>query len=365
MSCQLVNNTPFRAHAVPHAGAAGRGVLLIVKGSWQLSGLAQAAPRLEPAERQLPIYPTGLRQTLGSLDLDETQRRVIAPRLAEIWERFETDNVPPKPCFDVIVNAWAVSPDGRPRPRIDAAVDYTQGKQQRRLLALHAHAPRIWQAELGAFGRLVPTLLAPAWRVPLLRPFAYGGVAQQDDGSTIAFEPNPEGMGFYGSRQCANGAVLPWVESTDAALQHWDDGAQPVALGHLPPHHLPRRDLQGSFGPHWQRTRAPHLPLDFDPRHHNAAPQALQLAQGPRAGDRLTLHHMADQSQLHFCWPSLRLSAQPETRGGTRLAPQPLQWDTLIVETDEARATLVWRAVLLAPALEQIGLVTLWAASAT
>lgn len=365
MTCQVVNNTPFRAQAFAHSDLEGRpGVLLLVKGSWLLSSVPHAAPRMAPAERQLPIYRTGLRQTLGSLALDDAQAGVVESRRHAIWERFETDHVPPKPRFDVLINAWAVSPDGQRRPSIDAAVDYTSGGQRRCLLALRAHGPRVWRAGASSLGRLVPTLLAPARRVPLLRPFAFGGQALQDDGHSVSYEANPEGQGFHRSRQTAKDAALPWVESTQAALHHWDDVATPVALGHVPPHHVPRRDLQGTMDQHWQRSRAPHRPLDFDPRHHNAAPDALQLADAPQPGDMLTLQHMAEQPQLHFSWPALRLAAQAETRGGTRLALQHARCDTVLIEPDEQLATLVWRAQLHAPALQDIALVTLWAFAA-
>ncbi|WP_326542163.1 DUF2169 family type VI secretion system accessory protein [Pseudorhodoferax sp.] len=362
MTCHVINNTPFRAQALPHVDPAGRSnMLLLVKGSWLLSSMPHVAAQLAPAERQLPIYRTGLRQTLGSLALDEAQAGIVAPRRDAVWERFETDLVSPKPRFDVLVNAWAVSPDGQPRPSIDAAVDYTRAGQRHCLLALRAHAPRVWRAGAGSLGRLVPTLLAPARQVPLLRPFAFGGQALQDDGHSVSYEANPDGLGFHRSRRTAKDAALPWVGSVQTALRYWDDVAAPAALGHVPPHHLPRRGLQGTLDEQWQRQRAPHRPLDFDPRHHNAAPDALQLTETPQPGDMLTLQHMAEQPQLHFCWPGLRLAAHAETRGGTRLPLQHAQWDTVLIEPAEGLATLVWRAQFSPPPLQDIALVTLWA----
>ncbi|WP_284407858.1 DUF2169 domain-containing protein, partial [Acidovorax sp. SUPP3434] len=114
---------------------------------------------------------------------------------------------------------------------------------------------------------------------------------------------------------------------------------------------------QGTFGDAWQSTRAPDLPEDFDPRHHNAAPDALQLRESPRPGHALVLHGMSEGGPLYFTWPPLALTVQAETAGGTLLPPQELRWDTLLVDTATQRASLLWRAVIVPPALERLGLV--------
>ncbi|GKT26701.1 DUF2169 domain-containing protein [Acidovorax sp. SUPP3334] len=358
MTCPVLNHTPFRTQVFAHRDTERRNALvLIVKGTWQLCDAAGMLPRLAPAEEQAAIYRDGVRQTLGSLPLETPQAAVIAARQHEVWTCLEAEHVPPKPCFDLIVNGWAVASDGCPRPWINAAVDYLGTSGSRRLIELRAFAPRIWLPELGLIGRLRASDEATASRIPLLRPFAFGG--QETDpqtGQVHAFEPNPEGMGYYRSAAAAKGAPLPWIEPLNRAITAWDDTLEPLALGHVPPHHVPRRDLQGSFGDTWQASRAPELPEDFDPRHHNAAPDALQLRQAPRPGHTLALHGMSEEGPLYFTWPQITLTAQAETAGGTLLPAQELRWDTLLVDTEARRASLLWRAVIVPPALERIGL---------
>ncbi|WCM87175.1 DUF2169 family type VI secretion system accessory protein [Acidovorax sp. NCPPB 3576] len=358
MTCPVLNHTPFRAQVFPHQDAERRNTaLLIVKGTWQLSGAAGLPPRLAAAQDQAAIFREGVRQTLGSLPLEAAQAAAIAPRQHEVWTCLETEYVPPKPCFDLIVNGWAVAPQGRPVARIDAAVDYLAHGASQRLIELRAFAPRAWLPELGAIGRLRASGEATASRIPLLRPFAFGGQEKDPQtGQVHAFERNPEGMGYYRSAAAAKGAPLPWIEPLDRSLASWDDTLEPLALGHVPPHHLPRRALQGTFGDTWQSTRAPDLPEDFDPRHHNAAPDALQLREPPRPGHTLALHGMSEEGPLCFTWPQLALTVQAETAGGTLLPPQELRWDTLLVDTEARRASLLWRAVIVPPALERIGL---------
>ncbi|GKS94133.1 DUF2169 domain-containing protein [Acidovorax sp. SUPP2825] len=358
MTCPILNHTPFRTEAFPHQDAERRNAaLLIVKGTWQLAEAAGLPPQLAAAKDQAAISREGMRQTLGSLPLEAAQAAAIVARRHELWTCLETEYVPPKPCFDLIVNGWAVAPDGCPRPWIDAAVDYLGTSGSRRLIELRAFAPRTWLPELGLIGRLRASGEATASRIPLLRPFAFGGQEKDPQtGQVHAFEPNPEGMGWYRSAAAAKGASLPWIEPLNRAITAWDDTLEPIALGHVPPHHVPRRDLQGTFGDTWASTRAPELPEDFDPRHHNAAPDALQLRESPRPGHCLALHGMSEKGPLYFTWPPLALTVQAETAGGTLLPPQELLWDTLLVDTATQRASLLWRAVIVPPALERIGL---------
>ncbi|GKT19396.1 hypothetical protein AVHY2522_22320 [Acidovorax sp. SUPP2522] len=237
MTCPVLNHTPFRAQVFPHRDAERRSAaLVIVKGTWQLAAAPGLPPRLAAAQDQAAISREGERQTLGSLPLGAAQAAAIAPRAHELWTCLESEYVPPKPRFDCIVNGWAVAPQGRPVPSIDAAVDYLAHGGSRRLIELRAFAPRTWLPELGAIGRLRASGEATASRIPLLRPFAFGGQEKDPQtGHVNAFEPNPEGMGWYRSAAAARGAPLPWLEPLDRAITTWDDTLEPIALGHVPP----------------------------------------------------------------------------------------------------------------------------------
>lgn len=361
MNCSILNNTPFAAQAFPHTDAQGvHSLALVAKGTWELAAGATNLPRLRPAERQRPIHRAGLLRPLGSLARDEFQAQVLQPRAQQPWPICEPEHVPPKPWFDLLLDACAVSPNGRPASSIDVAVDYERQGRQHRLAALRAFSPRIWIKD---FGQLKASELGPSLRIPLLRPFAFGGQTLDARGNSLVDEHNPDGMGFYGTAAQAASAPLPWMQALDKPLRYWDDtvAEQALGLGLVPAHHQPRRALQGSFDDAWRQSRAPLLPLDHDPRHRNAAPQSLQLAESPRPGDVLALHHMGTEPLMRFVWPRVALVAQAETAGGTLLPPQELRWDTLAVDTEQADASLVWRALLPLAAQERIAVVHLWA----
>ena len=320
MNCSILNNTPFAAQAFPHTDAQGvHSLALVAKepGSWP------PAPRTCPGcGRPSASAPSTAPAAapLGSLARDEFQAQVLQPRAQQPWPICEPEHVPPKPWFDLLLDACAVSPNGRPASSIDVAVDYERQGRQHRLAALRAFSPRIWIKD---FGQLKASELGPSLRIPLLRPFAFGGQTLDARGNSLVDEHNPDGMGLRHGGAGRLGA-LPWMQALDKPLRYWDDtvAEQALGLGLVPAHHQPRRALQGSFDDAWRQSRAPLLPLDHDPRHRNAAPQSLQLAESPRPGDVLALHHMGTEPLMRFVWPRVALVAQAETAGGTLCRPR-------------------------------------------
>jgi hypothetical protein len=367
MTGSLINHTPFHADLFPHTLADGqRTMVVVVKGTWMLATTPTASPSLAPYDKQMPVYRVPPLESLDLLiqrmALSAAQAEIIRALPAELWAQHETDFCPPKPRFDLIINAWANHPQREAVVQMEAAVDHVnQRGQAQRLIHLHAHAPRRWMKRLGGLGDPAAEYMEPVHRVPLFRRFAFGGQALQESGDTVSFEQNPSGMGYHLQREHANGAPLPWVESPRNPVRHWKDTPDPIALGIVPVHHLPRRALQGTFDAQWEQQRLPRPPVDSDPRQHNAAPDLLQLKTYPQPGEALVLHHMGDQTQLHFSWPTMALSACPETSGGTRLPAHELVWDTVVIDTLHLTATLIWRCQMPLPPLEKFGPISLFA----
>lgn len=365
----LINHTPFHADLFPHTSREGEhSMVVVVKGTWMLGSSATDSPSLAPYDQQIPVFRAppleSLHQLSQCMALSEMQAEIIRELPAEPWAQHESDFCPPKPQFDLIINAWANHPDRKAFVQAEAAIDFVNQRQQvQRLIQLHAHAPRRWMKRLGGLGDPVAEYIEPVRRVPLFRRFAFGGQALQANGDSTSFESNPSGMGYHLQRELANGAPLPWVESTRDPLRHWKDTPDPVALGTVPVHHLPRRALQGSYDTDWELQRLPRPPVDSDPRQYNAAPDALQLKVTPLAGEALVLNNMGDKAQLHFRWPTIAISACPETAGGTRLPAQELTWDTVVIDTVHLTSTLIWRCQMPLPSLEKLGVISLFAHS--
>jgi hypothetical protein len=351
MSYELINNTPFSAAVFPHTRQDGTQLqVVIAKGTWLLG--EGASGRLAPPEKQVSINRFALEQTLTNLAVADCQREALDERQGDKWTVAETDCVPPKPLFDLIVNGWALS--AQPQETIDCGLDY----QSRRLISLRAYAPRRWKPTITG---LSASFCGAVHRVPLLLPFSFGGATEINKNTKKFFESNPDGMGFYGSSAVARDKPLPWVERHDNLIAKWSDAPPPIALGYLPASHASKQKYQGTFDAAWRETRAPNLPADFDSRYYNSAPSELQLTERPKPGHRLTLHNMTSTGKAYFDWPTIALTAQAQTSSGTRLRPLELLWDTLIVDSTEQLASLIWKAELMPPFGQAIGKLVLGA----
>ncbi|MCL1961068.1 MAG: DUF2169 domain-containing protein [Desulfovibrionaceae bacterium] len=349
MSCSIFNSAPFQAISFSHESPAGQMVqILLVKGTWALS-----SGRLAPPQRQAPIWMRDETVALGALDLDPVQRQVIAGREGQAWLRYESDLVPPKPRFDLIINAW-VQRKGRTFFELPGAVDF----QGQRLLSLNAFAPRIWGS--GVLSPIIKAAKAPVAKVPAFNVFAFGGPAnravaagsgaQKPVAERKHWPANQDGMGYCTEAMGVAGVALPWLETPGRPIRQWNDRPPVAALGHASRADQPRRALQGTVN-----KESSALPADFDPRYYNAAPPELQLLQRPRPGDKVELLNLSRDGHCAFGFPSVTLQAMGEERGGRRHAPAPLHWDTLLIEPEEDRACLVWRAQLADPGRKLAG----------
>jgi len=330
VSLHIRNDTPFPAHAfqaVDGTGAASD--VLVVKGSFTLSGAA-----LQPAEAQRGIRLAPVHVPLESLPLSKDQRRAIEGRESWAWLCEDTDLVPPKPRFDVLVNALAAAPDGRPQPRIDCEV-----RAFGRRLRLWAWGPRVW---LGPRTLSAPI---PVTQVPVIRPFAYGGMQANADGSLEGDDRNVFGLGHGGRDGPGKHSAAPWIEAPEHAVKTLRDRPEPCALGLVPAEALPRRRHAGSFDDAWRATRSPLPPRDFDPRYYNAAPEALQFDSAPRIGDRVDLIRLCSHGDATFQWPAVRVLAWVDAEGGARQQHE-LRCDTLLLEPETDTAVLTWRLQL-------------------
>lgn len=338
MSCSIFNSVPFQAATFPHEWRAGEVVqILVVKGTWSLS-----SGRMAPPHRQVPIHPIDETVTLENLTLEPVQRQFLAGREKDTWLRYESDLTPPKPQFDLIVNAWVQHKEQRFH-QMPFSVDLNG----QRLLHQVALAPRIWSH--GVLGPVIKEAAAPVSKVPAFNVFAFGGPANRSAIATRNAErptgvgswpANQDGMGYCTEAILAAGVALPWLEMPDHRISQWHDRPLTAALGHVSRADQPRQALQGTSDDRGK------LPADFDRRSFNAAPTSLQLARSPKPGDRVTLSNLSRDGHCTFAFPQLTLWAMGEKRAGQRVSPVQLLWDTLLLEPEADRASIVWRAAI-------------------
>jgi hypothetical protein len=102
---------------------------------------------------------------------------------------------------------------------------------------------RRWERSLG--GALEASDPAPFESIPLGFNLAFGGKYQvppgphpltglPHPGGEAAYPQNPDGRGFYGDAESAEGSPLPNIELPDQLLKQWDDRAEPAGFSPCP-----------------------------------------------------------------------------------------------------------------------------------
>ncbi|MES2262216.1 MAG: DUF2169 domain-containing protein [Pseudomonadota bacterium] len=320
MTCLLNNQTPLPALLLPYRDHLLRShVLVIAKGSWRLS-----TGRLAPAEQQVGLHMQQLSLCLGDLELDPVQEQTLRPRLAEQIVWLDHDLAPPKPAFDVIVAGYVTAPPDHSHPFIEAGVRI--GTQ---VGSMRAHAPRYWHRRW--IGYEARSLAPQVRRVPV----SYA-LADWDAGFSIKKSDDP----------ADTPACLPWIEALNAPSARRSHARVPAGLGFWPENAAHRSIHTGTYDDAWQKERAPDLPPDFNPRFYNAAHQDLQLAQAPAAGTPIRLVHLAEQAIVDCAFPALALSVQARTASGDTHAPLAMRPDTLVIEPEHDRLSVVWRVLI-------------------
>jgi hypothetical protein len=309
--------------------------------------------------------------------------------------RQESDFAPYKPACDVIVNATAHAPGGKPAnafqvsltvrgvesaPLIDKTLDISGERSFQKKMALWRMVQ--WTGKVASAGLLQPnpwriSLAQPATSLPLRYAYANGGECRIDPGDASgaaaaheSSEENPCGRGFtrrwYMGAKPATQFAAPRIHASGTPLtahQFWQAAhgtalPAPAGMGVVGRGWLPRRALAGTFDDKaaWGEDDVPRLPLDFDFAYYNCAPRDQQCAY---------LGGQEKFSLLNLCSPN-HPSAAVDAKGSTVLQftlPQQalfllavdgsdmllverLVIDTVTIEPDENRVDLVWRALL-------------------
>ena len=312
-----------RHHAVDVASAldvSGREHLIVVaKATWQI-----------PADGQRP-------RPLPPVELAYTDVYIGAP--GESAMLYGTDFVRFKPRCDVVFNATAHAPEGRPVTALDVA--WRVGPLEKRL---KVYGPRTWRKRFGFMSLTEPE---PFGSMPLHYGHAFGGTRVYQDGAESLIEAlleNPVGIGWAGPHTgTPDGMTAPNLEAPDAPIKRPGDKHAPVAFSAVACHWAPRKDFAGTYDEAWQENVFPLLPADFDEQYHQFASSDQQMPY-PKGGEEVVLHNMAPgRALIRFKLPKLDevhvqvVGADYEV---TLLHPVV---DTLYFEPDVDRFSAVWR----------------------
>lgn len=322
MPFALDNQTPLPALLKAQADAEGKPhALLVAKCTWRLDN-----GRMAGAEQQIGLRQEPLRLPLGELALCDAQRQALAQRLGEevIW--LDHDVSPPKPLFDVVLAGYATrrakaEDKGKPPASFEAGL-----RIGNHVAGICVHPPRYWKR--GLLGYSETPLVAFVERVPLCYALA-------DCEGGFALEA-PEDQSVW----------LPWIEAIKQPSQRRKYGKAAAGLSYWPESAPHRLRHMGTYDDAWQDERAPALPKDFNPRFYNVAHPALQLDEAPAPGTDIRLANLGEAPVIDSRMPALRLAAQGTTAGGQSLAAIDLRPDTLLIEPEHNRLSMIWRAML-------------------
>lgn len=306
---QLRNETPFTAALFVTPDRHGRDTLLITI----QAVLAWGGARLHLAASQRPVPLTD--EYWGD------------PSCSSIRYAGEARLTPPG--TDVVIVGEAHTPGLRPKTTCDVSLRVGPLLRTARIVG-----DRVW--ERGAFG-CSPSKPELFTTMPLRHERAVGGREEPR---------NPIGCGLRSGRSNLQlaGAALPNVEDPQGPLGSPDERPTPVSFGCIPPAWAPRCGHAGTFDVTWQRTRAPYLPHDLDPRFFHAAAPGLISDAPLRGGEPVELRHLSPRGFDAFTLP-----ASPHTLaiglGGAVHRPRA-QLVTVVLEPTEALVTLVWQTAL-------------------
>jgi hypothetical protein len=312
----IENKTPFAFEVLFLVDEEFRPLVVpVIKGTFEIRDA-----RCHLAEKQLPVNVSG--EHWG--EDPETSSYKYEPEVAFF-----------KPATDVVLVGQAYAPGGR---AMEMDVTLAVGPLRK---ALKVFGERQWFAVAGGAAMSRPV---PFATMPLVYERAFGGWdTRHPDPARHACElRNPAGVGF--SLSYLDGLRLPNIEDPRALIRGPGDRPLPAGVGFVSPHWHPRAPLAGTYDANWQAHRAPLLATDFDRRHLNAASPGLVAPRYLRGGERVVAEGVSPDGLLAFTLPVVSPPGIKIVRKDAPDLDMTTNLDTVILEPDEGRVQLLWRA---------------------
>lgn len=316
---ELINATRMVAGYTMGLEPSGRELLVVViKGTFRIPAEAGA---LRLHEEQLPLVMA---------DVFHGEPGFSAPK-------YEVDFAPRKQRCDVILNASAHAPGGRPTDRV--AVGVRIGAWSKGFAVV---GDRVWES--GARGaRATPPQQFMV--MPISYGHAFGGVdsRHEDPAKHAAFMRNPVGCGFHHhlKSEWVDGAPLPNTEELNRPVTDPQGDYLPMSFGSVGRNWDPRYKFAGTYDQHWLDEVFPFLPVDFDESYYQAAPADQQLAI-PLGEQEVTLVNLTADGHRSFVMPHFEAPIHVFPKKGER-EDLTAHLDTIVIEPDEERLTMTWR----------------------
>jgi hypothetical protein len=274
----------------------------------------------------------------GTLKLaDEQLPPLLAPEFhgdpAKTSLKYESDLLAVKPGTDVVMNAIAHAPGGRPATSVD--VLFRMDRVSKHLVV---HGERTYFE--GLVG-LTTTPAQPFTTCPILYEYAFGGTDLGDDPAKGKMDNrNPVGRGVAAKRSSLVHKPAHRVEYASGDPER----TGPAGFGAIASHWSPRAELAGTYDAAWAKTKKPLLPDDYDPQWALTSPEDQRSERWLRGGELVEILNVNKEGGLRFALP--RLYFAYTTRFGKREEEHRGHLATVIIEPHLRRVMAVYQTWL-------------------
>jgi len=316
---KITNTSPFVAGWTVGFRPDGREIAVIaVKGTFDLE-TPNGATEPTIAVKQEPLIESD----------------VFGPDPAYDAPVYENDFGHFKPECDVLLNAQAYAPQGRPSTRVNVAVIVGDCRK-----VISVVGERRWYKASRTFGI---TSATPFVRQPISYDLAFGGtdVHPAEPTRIETFVKNPVGTGYCRFSQNLDGMPLPTTEEPGTVVSDPEGDYRPMAFGPIGRNWEPRFRYAGTYDQRWQTEKLPYLPDDFDYHYFQAAPQDQRIPY-PHGGEPIVLANLTPGGRLESSIPreSVWITV---LRSRDRSLEVQAQMDTLLIEPDKGHLSVTWR----------------------
>ena len=309
------NKTPYAADRTWVRDRNGRhDWIVVIKATYDIG----AGGELSIAEEQMP--PLFAPEHFG------------APESSSI--RYEADMVGLKPATDVLVNATAHAPGGKPAPSVPVALQIGQLRKTLVVYGARVHYD-------GVSG-LTTTAPLPFVSQEIRYEAAFGGVDDSDPNPSKHRMDlrNPIGRGFAARSRNLHGNQAPSVVYPSGDPKRHG----PAGFGSLAAWWSPRCKLFGSYDELWEKTKKPLLPDDYDSAALLSSPMDQRPGRYLDGEQRIDLVNMTPDGTMSFALPAEQMSFV--TFFGRTRREHEGRLVTLLVEPDELRVFVTWQTSL-------------------
>jgi hypothetical protein len=242
-----------------------------------------------------------------------------------------------KPHCDVVLNGSAYASNNVPVESVEVGLHVGSMRKSFRVVG-----DRVWTRR---FLSIRPSRPKPFTRLEIHYGRAYGGADEHEKNPAKrqTYLENPLGLGFYPltKRKALLGKRVPNTEELDRPIRKTQGKYQPMAFGPVSRNVRERVQWAGTYDEDWLENVFPFLPADFDPRYHQVAPTNQQIP-WLTGGEAVELRNLTPECRTVFTLPDGNVPVKVLYRSHHEdLAPVV---DTLVLEPDERRFTLVSRA---------------------